>query len=454
MNKLLNIYHNIGIKHTSDDYLKDKIHTSLQAGLALILCLSLPLGLAAFQHELTLLLMPAFQLFAVAIMAFLFNQKAPLAGRIVLATVPAVLLSIYHGLAIPAANSPSSALLLQEMAIAFLPFLLFEKREKIWLALCSAVNFFAVADFILFKNLSAEFASADIYTDGFMAYLLNFSAVIFTLVLLTQALKKKAVLRDDQEKVQGEIRKVDQDLSRAYQKKQTHQNEIEANRQQEEKRKWAAQGYTLFSDILQKNQSITESSHLLLKELLNYMKANQGRLYLAEKEQEEKYLKLIACHAFNRKKYIEQRIEFGQGLLGRAFQDGEHIYLPEAPKNFINITSGLGDEPPTVVLIMPLINNNSVEGMLEIASYQALEDFEIDFVRKVGENFASAIYNNRVNERTKRLLAEAQQQAEELRTQEEEMRQNMEELSATQEDMHRKENDYLKEIQRLEEKLK
>jgi len=94
--------------------------------------------------------------------------------------------------------------------------------------------------------------------------------------------------------------------------------------------------------------------------------------------------------------------------------------------------------------------SEKVYGVIEIASLKEYEKFEIEFVEKLAENVASAVSSAKVNDRTKRLLAQTQQQAEEMRAQEEEMRQNMEELSATQEEMGRKEKEYLKRIQELE----
>jgi methyl-accepting chemotaxis protein len=88
-------------------------------------------------------------------------------------------------------------------------------------------------------------------------------------------------------------------------------------------------------------------------------------------------------------------------------------------------------------LIVPLINNEKVVGAIEIASFVELEQYVIDFVSKLGETIAGAVANVKVNDRTKKLLADSQEQAEALKAQEEEIRQNMEEMQATQEEMER-----------------
>ena len=75
-------------------------------------------------------------------------------------------------------------------------------------------------------------------------------------------------------------------------------------------------------------------------------------------------------------------------------------------------------------------------------------------MEKVCENLVSSLSALKVNSKTKLLLEQAHEQAEELKSQEEERQQNMEELSATQEEMARKEREYIKKIERLELALK
>lgn len=130
------------------------------------------------------------------------------------------------------------------------------------------------------------------------------------------------------------------------------------------------------------------------------------------------------------------------------------VFLTQVPTDYVTITSGLGQVTPDCLLIIPLINNDLVEGVIELASFGVFQTFEIAFIRKVAESIASTIATSRINERTKHLLQQSQQHSEELRAQEEEMRQNMEEPSATQEEMHRKGREYLDEIEKLQRQLR
>ena len=123
------------------------------------------------------------------------------------------------------------------------------------------------------------------------------------------------------------------------------------------------------------------------------------------------------------------------------------------PDDFIIITSGLGDSTPNCVFIVPLIVNEEIYGVLEIASLDEFTEDERQFIEKLAESIASAIGSERINEQTRRLLEESQESAAQMRSQEEEMMQNMEELTATQEEMARKEKEYQDTINTLKQRL-
>jgi GAF domain-containing protein len=160
-------------------------------------------------------------------------------------------------------------------------------------------------------------------------------------------------------------------------------------------------------------------------------------------------LKMRSCYAYGRRKNLSKTIHLGEGLVGQAFREKDIIFLTDIPSDYIQITSGLGKALPNSLLIVPLIHNEQVVGVLELASFQIFEEFQIQFIQKLMESLASTLISVSDNDRTKMLLEESQLRTEHMRAQEEEMRQNMEELSATQEEMHRKEQEYLALIESL-----
>jgi len=223
--------------------------------------------------------------------------------------------------------------------------------------------------------------------------------------------------------------------------------------EEDKKRNWATEGLARFGEILRTNNNdIQKLSDEIIANLVKYLKANQGALYIIEDsidEHEEAVMSMVACYAWDKKKFLNHKIHKGEGLAGQVWQEGESIYLTEVPSNYIKITSGLGDANPTSVMIVPLKVNDQIFGVVEIAAFTLFQKFEIEFVEKIAESIASTVSSVKINARTQRLLAESQEMTEEMRAQEEEMRQNMEELQATQEEMQRKERELMRQIEDL-----
>ncbi len=215
-------------------------------------------------------------------------------------------------------------------------------------------------------------------------------------------------------------------------------DKLKAAKEFEHERNWIAEGLAQFADTLRSNNDDLEllSSNIIIN-LVKYLGANQGGLFVINEDKSPKVLELTAMYAYNRKKYLEKEFEIGEGLIGQCWQEGEKIYLTDIPDNYVNVTSGLGEANPTFILLLPLKINEKIYGVIEIASFSKLEDYKIEFIEKLAESIASTISSSKTNLQTTYLLHESKEMTEELRAQEEEMRQNMEEMLATQEEMER-----------------
>jgi methyl-accepting chemotaxis protein len=224
--------------------------------------------------------------------------------------------------------------------------------------------------------------------------------------------------------------------------------------EEDSRRNWVTEGLAQFGDLLRThNDDLKRLSETIITELVKYLGANQGGMFSLVKEDDEQYLELVATYAWERKRHRQAKIALDEGLAGQVVLERDFIYLSDVPSDYINITSGLGKANPTAILIMPLKINEDVMGVIEIASFKEMEQYQIDFVAKIGENIASTLATVKTNQTTRQLLEEARISSEEKRAAEEELLQNQEELQATQEEMQRTITELKQENSRLQEAL-
>lgn len=219
------------------------------------------------------------------------------------------------------------------------------------------------------------------------------------------------------------------------------QKEDEKRKYEDDLRKWSNEGLTKFSEILrQSSSSISDLANNVIKNIIHFLDANQGGLFLYnDSDKKDIYLELVSSYAYNQERKKKKKIYPGEGLIGTCAIEKSYVYLTDLPSDYLTITSGLGGSNPGCLLIMPLKVEEQIFGVMEIASFKKMQIHEIEFVEKVSESIASQLSIAKINQRTAELLAQSQQQAEEMASQEEEMRQNLEELQATQEESARKE---------------
>lgn len=216
----------------------------------------------------------------------------------------------------------------------------------------------------------------------------------------------------------------------------------ENNRREDEKQlEWASQGINIFNKVLRvDNQNLENLTYEIIKVLTLYLDAHMGGIYLKENEKDNE-LVLFAFLGFSKEKFRKKYINNSDDLVGRCALEKETIFMNDIPKEFTQVTSGLGRSIPNSVLIVPLISNQILIGVLEIESLKEIKKYQISFVERIAETIASTIATVKTNVSTAQLLTKAKKQAEELEQQEEEIRQTMEEMQATQEEAHKREEE-------------
>jgi len=233
---------------------------------------------------------------------------------------------------------------------------------------------------------------------------------------------------------------------------QLAKNEEEKRQIEDLQRSWTTEGLAKFGEILRHHtENIKELSNEIIINMVKYLNANQGGIFiLNDSNPEDIHLELLSAYAYNRKKYISKKIKIGEGLVGAVALEKYTIYMTDIPNEYIEIESGIGSANPRSILIVPLKIEEEILGIIEIASFNEMQQHEIHLIERIAESIASTLSTARINTRTAELLEQSKKQALEMQEQEEEMRQTIENMQITQEDSMKKEEKLSKSFKELE----
>ncbi|MBF0450399.1 MAG: response regulator [Candidatus Magnetomorum sp.] len=201
---------------------------------------------------------------------------------------------------------------------------------------------------------------------------------------------------------------------------QTLREVTEENKRQN----WIKTGQTELNVRLRGEQDLHSLVENVIFFLCDYIKSPIGIMYI----EKETKLKQIASYAHTKRKSFKNEFDMGEGLVGQAALEKKTILLTGVPPTYMNIQSGLGEERPGSVIVVPLLFHDKLLGLMELGALKAFSQVQIDFLEMIAENIAVAINTAKARTRMSTLLAHSQNQSEELKVQQEELRQAYEDL--------------------------
>src|SRR5580704_3354557 len=95
--------------------------------------------------------------------------------------------------------------------------------------------------------------------------------------------------------------------------------------------------------------------------------------------------------------------------------------LTKVPKDYIKISSGLGETLPRNILVLPVIFEGQVRGVLELASLEDFNDTHHALLDQLTESIGIVINTIEANTRTEDLLTQSQSLAHELQSRQQEL---------------------------------
>ena len=219
-------------------------------------------------------------------------------------------------------------------------------------------------------------------------------------------------------------------------------DKITRNRE-DKKQNWISEGVAQVGEVLRsERENVAELSYSLIQKLVTYMNVEMGTLFITSHQRPENpVLELAASYAYDRRKYQNMSLELGEGLPGTCAQEKKKIFLTDVPQEYFEISSGTGNAKPNCLLLVPMMIEEEVYGVIELATVRLLKSFEIEFVESLAESIASSLMAVQTNERTSQLLKQSQSQAVALKEQETALRENMKQLEEAQAESNKQESE-------------
>ncbi len=193
---------------------------------------------------------------------------------------------------------------------------------------------------------------------------------------------------------------------------------------------WLKSNLAKFAQMLQGQRDRNAVANKVLSELAELVNARYGAFYILEQSEtgDEPKLKLFAGYAQKNRKLINLEFEISEGLIGQCAKDKESIRLSNVPEEYLQISSGIGNAAPIDLVILPVLFENNVKAVIELASFENFSDTHIDFLDQLTESIGIVLNNIETNTRTEELLKQSQSLAGELSAQQEELRRANDEL--------------------------
>lgn len=200
---------------------------------------------------------------------------------------------------------------------------------------------------------------------------------------------------------------------------------LRASNLADRERDWLKSTQNELNTVMRGEQELAALGQRILDFLAQRLQARVGALYVDEGLGAG--MCLLAGYGLAQERH-PARVIPGEGLAGQAIRDGKRMLVGEAPPGYLEIGSALGAAGPSCVLVMPLQHGRNMVGVMELGAFRRFSDNELAFVDLCAEAVAIGLEVNITRHRTRSLLAETAQQAEELRVQQEELQQSNAEL--------------------------
>ncbi|MFI0168235.1 HAMP domain-containing protein [Streptomyces sp. NPDC017095] len=207
-----------------------------------------------------------------------------------------------------------------------------------------------------------------------------------------------------------------------------------ANQEQD----WLKTNLARISGLMQGHRDLPVVAELIMDELAPQVSAQYGAFYLAEEGEAGPELRLVGSYGRPEADTRPVRIPFGRSLVGQAARSRRTIAVDKLPPGYVTISSGLGQIEPTALLLLPIVFEEQVLGVIELASVTLFTPVQRDFLQQLVDTIGVNVNTIVANARTDELLEESQRLTSELQSRSAELQARQEELQSSNAELEEK----------------
>jgi CheY-like chemotaxis protein/signal transduction histidine kinase/HAMP domain-containing protein len=177
---------------------------------------------------------------------------------------------------------------------------------------------------------------------------------------------------------------------------------------------WLKTNLARFTRLLQGQRDLTAVTTLILSELAPLVSAHHGVFYMMDSQESDARLRMIASYGYRSSRKLPTSFLPGEGLVGQCALEKQRIWLTNVPRDYIQVASGLGAAPPTNIVVLPILFEQQVKAVIEIASLDRFTETHLWFLDQLMESIGVVLNTIEANSRTESLLTQSQSLAQEL----------------------------------------
>ena len=215
---------------------------------------------------------------------------------------------------------------------------------------------------------------------------------------------------------------------------------------------WLKTNLARFTRLLQGQRDLQAVTKLILSELAPLVSAHHGVFYMMDSQLADARLRMIASYGYRSSRKLPTSFLPGEGLVGQCALEKVRIWLTDVPRDYIVVSSGLGAAPPTNIVVLPILFEQQVKAVIEIASLDRFTETHLSFLDQLMESIGVVLNTIEANSRTESLLTQSQSLAQELQQTNQELAEKARLLSEQNIEVERKNREVEQAKLALEEK--